>query len=382
MAFEHYIRNGQKQLRLGYTSGTCAALAASGACQLLLTGKMADYLSVMTARGIEVSLEPESFGMDEDSSWCAVTKDGGDDVDITHGIKIYARVEKLDEPGIVIEGGEGIGRVTKPGLDQPVGNAAINSVPRKMIKESIEKITRAEKYEKGIKVTIYAPEGVEIAKKTFNPMIGIEGGISILGTSGIVVPMSKQALIDTIEIEIKQAASCGERVILTPGNYGNDYIRKEGFADVGIPVVTISNFIGEAIDIAVANGLKEIIIIAHIGKLVKVAAGVMMTHSSYADCRREVFCAHSAVAGASSDICREIMNAATTDRCIELLDKAKLRKEVMERIMDAVETNLKRRGGDGIKIGAMTFSNSYGTLGRTKGVGDIIKLWKEEDIIV
>ncbi|MGN0703786.1 MAG: cobalt-precorrin-5B (C(1))-methyltransferase CbiD [Lentihominibacter sp.] len=379
MGFEHYIRNGQKMLRLGYTSGTCAALASAGASELLVTGRMPDHLSIMTAKGIDVTVEPEDFGTDENSAWCAVTKDGGDDADVTHGLRIYARAEKCSHPGIVIDGGEGVGRVTKPGLDQPPGNAAINSVPRSMIRESVGKIIRKHNYNGGIKITIYVPGGENIAKKTFNPMLGIEGGISILGTTGIVEPMSNQALIDTIEVEIRQAAETGDRVILTPGNYGSDYINGAGMDTKGIPVIRISNFLGEAIDIAVSKGFREILLISHIGKLVKVAAGVMLTHSRYADCRREVFCSHSAVAGAEQSVCRALMEAATTDGCIEILDKAGLREEIMNSVLRAVQSNIQRRAGEEILIGAVTFSNVYGKLGETEEAGVIIKKWNVED---
>lgn len=379
MAFEHYIRNGQKMLRLGYTSGTCAALASAGASELLITGRISDHLSIMTGKGIDVTVEPEDFGTDENAAWCAVTKDGGDDADVTHGLRIYARAEKFHDPGIVIDGGEGVGRVTKPGLDQPPGNAAINSVPRSMIRESVGKIIRKHSYNGGIKITIYVPGGENIAKKTFNPMLGIEGGISILGTTGIVEPMSNQALIDTIEVEIRQAAETGDRVILTPGNYGSDYINGIGMDTRGIPVIRISNFLGEAIDIAVSMGFREILLISHIGKLVKVAAGVMMTHSRYADCRKEVFCSHSAVAGAEQSVCRALMEAATTDGCIEILDKAGLREDIMDSVLRAVQSNIQRRAGEEILIGAVTFSNVYGNLGETDEAGVIIKKWNVED---
>ncbi|MGN0703295.1 MAG: cobalt-precorrin-5B (C(1))-methyltransferase CbiD, partial [Lentihominibacter sp.] len=302
------------------------------------------------------------------------------DADVTHGLKIYARAELCSHPGIFIDGGEGIGRVTKPGLDQPPGNAAINSVPRSMITESVGKIIAKHKISDGIKITIYAPGGDIVAKKTFNPMLGIEGGISILGTTGIVEPMSNQALIDTIEVELRQAAETQERVILTPGNYGSDYINSIGMDTKGIPVVRISNFLGDAIDIAVSMGFREILVISHIGKLVKVAAGVMMPHSRYADCRKEVFCSHSAVAGAEQSICRELMEAATTDSCIEILDKAGLRDRIMKSVLRAVQDNIQRRAGEEIMIGAVTFSNAYGWLGETEEAGDIRKKWNVENI--
>ncbi len=218
MAFEHYVRSGQKLLRCGYTTGTCAALAAQGAAQLLLTGRAPETVSLMTRKGLEVCIAVADCGMRDGCAWCSVIKDAGDDADVTDGIMITAAVSKNDGAGIAIDGGEGIGRVTREGLDQPVGAAAINRVPRQMIAEQVRLLCDELDYDGGIQVVISAPQGVEKAAQTFNPLMGIEGGISILGTSGIVEPMSEQAIVDTIAVEQHQAAVDSTRLILTPGN--------------------------------------------------------------------------------------------------------------------------------------------------------------------
>ena len=219
MAFEHYIYSNGKKLRCGFTTGTCAALAASGAAQRLLTGRWPASVSLRTPKGLLVEVPLEDCRMEGPSAVCGVRKDGGDDVDQTTGALVQAAVSPSVQPGISIEGGPGVGRVTRPGLDQPVGSAAINRVPRQMIREQVASLCRQTGYEGGLQVTISVPAGEQIAQRTFNPRLGIEGGISILGTSGIVEPMSIQAMIDTLQIELRQTAAQGHRgVILTPGN--------------------------------------------------------------------------------------------------------------------------------------------------------------------
>ena len=223
MSFDHYVRSGQKLLRCGYTTGTCAALAARGAAELLLSGAVPRTLQLVTPKGWPVQVLPAACRMEGDAALCGVEKDAGDDCDITDGMTVQAVVSRTDGAGILIDGGEGVGRVTRPGLDQPVGAAAINSVPRRMIGEEVRDVCRRFGYTGGLRVEIRIPGGAEAAQKTFNPKLGIEGGLSVLGTSGVVEPMSEQALVDTIGLEIRQAAAQSKRLILTPGNYGADF---------------------------------------------------------------------------------------------------------------------------------------------------------------
>lgn len=377
MALDYYIRSGQKQLRCGYTTGTCAALAAAGAVSLLLSGKTPDGLSLMTPKGIWVTTAPAFLKQEQDTAVCGVMKDGGDDADVTHSLIIEAHVKKSRRPGILIDGGEGVGRVTKPGLDQPVGFAAINRVPRQMIEEQVQKMCDTLGYDGGIEVLICIPGGKEVAQKTFNPMLGVEGGLSVLGTSGIVEPMSEQALVDTIAVELRQAAALGvKQLILTPGNYGEDFLRQAQIANESVPVVKCSNFIGDALDIAGTYPFESILLVGHIGKLVKLAGGVMNTHSRYADCRTELVCAHAAVCGASKEVCTALLEAATTDACIEILDRAHLREAVLERLLKAIQQHLEHRVFNKYRIGAVMFSNQYGLLGQTQMAKEIIGSWK------
>jgi len=376
VAFEHYIQSGGKRLRCGYTTGTCAALAAAGAAQLLLTGCVSPLLRLTTPKGLTVEVEPEVCRLEDRAALCAVRKDGGDDIDVTSGLLIFARVEQSDAPGVCVDGGEGVGRVTRPGLDQPVGAAAINRVPRRMIGEVVRAVCGSAGYDGGLQVTVSVPGGAEAAKKTFNPQLGVEGGISILGTSGIVEPMSSQALVDTIALELRQAAALGtKRLILTPGNYGADFIRENGLDRLGIPVVKCSNFVGDALDEAAVQGFEAVLLVGHAGKLVKLAGGIMNTHSRWADCRGELFCAHAALAGAGRAVCAGLMDAATTDACIAILEREGLCQPVLDSLLDAIQRHLDRRAAGAFQVGAVLFSNEYGLLGQTEQAKATIREW-------
>ena len=427
MALDYYIQSGGKRLRCGFTTGTCAALAAAGAATGLLSGVLPDHMSLVTPAGVpvEVPLVRVKSGV---SSVCGVYKDAGDDRDATDGILIVAEVSCGKEGGygtaevscekncidddtqfsdgvtVQIEGGPGVGLVTKPGLDQPVGAAAINSTPRRMIEDAVRKVCESTGFEGAIRVCISVPDGEKIAAKTFNGHLGIEGGISILGTSGIVKPMSMQAYIDAVNVEIRQQAAMGKkRLILTPGNYGKNFLHEvqgrslslsdmpdadpqateetvsgqvshiprnadlqgveEILRDGSVPVVMCSNFIGDALDSAGMYGFEEVLLTGHIGKMVKLAGGIMNTHSLFADCRTDLFCAHAAVCGVRTEVCREIMSAATTDACLGILEREGIRNIVMDSLMSAICSHISRRVRGKYRIHVLVFSNIYGILG-------------------
>lgn len=377
---EHYIETGGKRLRCGYTTGTCAALAAAAAAQMLFSGSAPKKVGLMTPKGIPVEVSPVHCVLEQDAARCAVVKDAGDDIDATAGAEIFAEVKRRKEPGILIQGGKGVGRVTKPGLDQPVGEAAINRVPRQMIQAAVEQVMEDLGESGGLEITISVPEGEDIAKKTFNPQLGIEGGISIIGTSGIVEPMSLQALLDTKKIELRQAvARDPKRIIFTPGNYGQAFLREHLAGEAAdVPVVVCSNFIGELLDTASAAGLGQVLLVGHMGKLVKLAGGIMNTHSRYADCRTELFCAHAAVCGGTGELCQALMAAPTSDACVELLREAGLWEAVCHSLLAAIQRQLDRRTGADCQAGAVLFSNVYGLLGMTEKGAEILKDWKEK----
>ncbi len=373
---ELFVFHGGKRLRCGYTTGTCAALSAQGAARLLLTGMAPASASLTTPKGSSVEAPLEDCHMKGSAAFCSVRKDGGDDVDATHGLLITAQVEKQEDSGVSIEGGAGVGRVSKPGLDQPVGAAAINRVPRRMIEDTVLSVGEELGYEGGFRVTIHVPGGEEAAKKTFNPQMGVVDGISILGTSGIVEPMSVQALIDTVALEIRQKAAQGhQNIILTPGNYGMDFLRAQGMDRWGVPVVKCSNFIGDALDACGAEHMREVLLVGHLGKLVKLAGGIMNTHSRIADCRTELFCTHAALCGADRAVCRALMDCATSDACIAVLDGADLREKVLDSLLSAIQDHLDRWAAGAFIVGAVVFSNQYGLLGQTWRAKELMDAW-------
>ena len=369
---DYYVIRGQKKMRFGYTTGSCAAAACKGACLMLLGKEKLTSVPLMTPKGILLDLELHDIQISENQVTCAVKKDAGDDPDTTNGILVYATVWKTDTAGIVIDGGVGVGRVTRPGLSQKVGEAAINPVPRAMILREAEEAAVSHDYEGGLKVVISVPEGVEIGKKTFNPRLGIEGGISILGTSGIVEPMSEKALIRSIEVEMSQHVAQGEQYLLiTPGNYGADYLREH----MDLPFeknIKCSNYVGETIDMAVNMGVKGILFVSHIGKFIKVAGGIMNTHSHSADSRMEILCANGIRAGADLACARDILECSTTDEALHVLEKDHILQKTMKEITDRIQFYLDHRSYDQILLGAVIFSNEFGYLGQTPDAEELI----------
>lgn len=363
----------QKKMRTGYTTGSCAAAAAKAAVCMLLSGEVIQQVRLMTPKGVELGLEVEQIERRQHGVRCAVRKDSGDDPDVTNGIYVYAEVRKEPEPGIYLDGGEGIGRITKKGLEQPVGAAAINRVPRQMILEAVKEQSIRYGYQGGLSVIISAPEGKKLAAKTFNPRLGIENGISILGTSGIVEPMSEKALTDTIFLEMKMLKENGiDRCCVVPGNYGRDFLAEQLGVDTD-QAVKCSNYIGETIDAAVNLEMRSLLLIGHIGKLIKVAAGVMNTHSRQADCRMEVLAAYAAAEGASAECVQAILSCITTTEALELLKEKGILSGVMERVMERIEFHLCHRAGGSLQVEAIVFSTEDGILGKTKRAEALLK---------
>lgn len=368
-----YVIKNQKKLRCGYTTGSCAAAAAKAATVMLLLQKKIANVELMTPKGILLHLTPEEIQMGAGFASCAIRKDGGDDPDATNGILVFAHVEKTAEPGVIIDGGKGVGRVTKKGLWQSVGEAAINRVPREMIRQAVEETCEELDYRGGISVVISVPQGEEIAKKTFNPRLGIEGGISILGTSGIVVPMSEEALIASIRLEMQMRVSNGdEYLIITPGNYGEDFLREQVQIDLKNSM-KCSNYVGETLDMAVEMGVKGILFVAHIGKFIKVSGGIMNTHSRHADGRAELMAAQAIRAGADLSTARRILETITTEEAIDILKEKDLVNPVMEIVTEKIHDYLQHRCGKALETEAIIFSNAHGYLGETAGAEEMLK---------
>ena len=351
-------------MKYGFTTGSCAAAASGAAAYMLLTGKTKTDITVETPSGRIFKAAILDIKRSENSVSCAVRKTAGDDPDITDGALIYSEVS-IRESGFSIDGGKGVGRVTRPGLDQPVGAAAINRVPREMIEKKVSEVCSFTGYSGGLKIIISVPEGERLAEKTFNPKLGIAGGISILGTSGIVEPMSERAFIETIRLELRQKRAEGERrTVISPGNYGREFMKKSYGFDLDRSV-KCGNFIGLTVDMAKEEGFAELLLVGHIGKLIKVAGGIMNTHSREADCRMEILASLGLLCGADGGTARSILRCALTDEAVEILDEAGIKQAVMDMAVERICGNLERRT-EKMKIECMIFSNKFGELGKSR----------------
>ena len=374
----YYTIKNNKKMRFGYTTGSCAAAAAKGAAAMLLENRQVRKVQLMTPKGILLELDILHAEQGEGWASCAVKKDGGDDPDVTNGLEIFVKAEKKELPGIVLEGGKGVGRVTKKGLEQPVGSPAINKIPRKMILKEAEEICSRTGYKGGLLLTVSVPGGEKVGARTFNPRLGIQGGISILGTSGIVEPMSETALIKSIEIEMRQKVENGaEYLLITPGNYGSAYLKEH----MDLPFeesMKCSNYIGETLDMALDMGVKGILFVSHIGKFVKVAGGIMNTHSRCADSRAELLAANAVRAGISLEGAREILDTITTDEALAVIQREDLLEPVMEELTKRILYYMNHRTYDRMLLGAVIFSNEYGYLGQTEHTEELIRLLQKQ----
>ncbi|MBQ2202290.1 MAG: cobalamin biosynthesis protein CbiD [Clostridia bacterium] len=352
---DYTVQKDGKRLRYGYTTGTCAAAAAKAATQLLLTGAAPKTVRIDTPKGIPLNLEVLEPKLLDGTASCAIRKSSGDDPDVTDGVLVYAAVSAAERPGILIDGGVGVGRVTKPGLRQAIGEAAINPVPREMIRRAVEEAAEECEPPKGLSVVISIPEGVALAEKTFNPRLGIEGGISILGTSGIVEPMSEDALVDSIVLEIRQRKALGDtRLILTPGNYGADFL-KERYGVSDERIVKCSNYIG---------------------KFVKLSGGIMNTHSREGDCRAELMASAALLSGADADTARAMFDCVTTNEMLRVLEERGALENTLRMLKTRTEFALSARTKGQITCGAIVFTGGNRELYRT----ETAMLWTEGTI--
>lgn len=370
-------------MRYGFTTGSCAAAASKAAAYMLLTGKLKQDITIQTPKGIVFHAEILEITRGEKEVTCAVRKDGGDDPDITTGALIFSTVrignqikksvtESVGVPEqkkaeILIDGGTGVGRVTKPGLDQPVGNAAINHVPREMIAKEVQEVCALADYTGTLEIIISVPTGEKLAEQTFNPRLGIVGGISILGTSGIVEPMSSQALLDTIKVELNQKKAEGYPVAaVSPGNYGLDFMKNTYHYDLDRSV-KCSNFIGDTIDMAIAAGFEKMLLTGHIGKLVKVAGGIMNTHSKEGDCRMELLVAAGVRNQVPYPVLDEILQCVTTEEAVRKLEACGKKDAVMQDLLAKIMFYLKKRAAGKMQIEVILYSNEFGELAKSEG---------------
>lgn len=424
------MKEEKKQLRSGFTTGTCAAAAAKAAA-FFLTGDEKTQISLQTPGGRVAHFQVQKL-VDGEMTWFGVQKDAGDDPDVTHGAWIYGSVRRIskdmgvrrsvesksdrtcekketeekhdvdqearadvlarayewepdtdaDHSGqfrLFLTAKDGIGLVTKPGLSCPVGKYAINPVPRQMIFQSVAHVLEETEAHGDYLIQLWIPAGRELALKTFNPKLGIEGGISILGTTGIVNPMSEQALMDTIRLEIHMRAVAGEHsLILAPGNYGERFLAEH----LGIAIdqaVTCSNFIADAIRWSADAGMSEILFVGHIGKLIKVAGGVKNTHSKYGDRRMEIMadCLPDTLdEQVRNEWTDRIFGCNTTEEALEYLKSWGICDQVMHTAVSRMQHYMKQWAGGNCDVQVVTFSTVHGILGKTSDSDRMIKRWR------
>ena len=371
--------DSKKELRKGFTTGSCGAAAAKAALYMLLTGSVKDEIEIITPGGAVFRTEVKDIFREGNRVRCAVVKDGGDDPDVTTGLHVTAEVraeERADgDLEIQIEGGPGVGRVTLPGLDQPVGNAAINRVPRQMIEKALSEVAELLDFRGRIRVILSVPGGEAAAERTFNPRLGIEGGISILGTTGIVEPMSTRAILDTIRVELNQRKALGDRIAaVSPGNYGLNFMKETYGYDLNRSV-KCSNYVGDTVDMVREMDFRGMLLTGHIGKLIKVSGGIMNTHSKEGDARMELLAAGVIRAGGSMDTLRGILNCRVTEEALGIIqaESPALLRKSMESVMDRILYYLRKRAGEELPVECILYSNEFGLLAASPGAMDMLE---------
>jgi len=373
MLMDDYVVIGGKKYRKGYTTGSCAAAAAKAAAYMLVSGQALHTVEIDTPAGKRLKLAVNDIKIAENYAKCSIIKDGGDDPDVTTGLKIFAEASPCKLPGVSLTTGEGIGRVTLPGLKVPVGQPAINPVPMKMIlKEAGEVLPEG----MGIEIKLSVPGGSEIAEKTYNPKLGIVGGISILGTSGIVVPMSEEAWKESLALDLSVLAAKGcKKAVFIFGNYGEAFVTGKLQLNYNY-IVKISNFAGYMLDKAVEYGFEKLIIAGHPGKLIKIAAGIFHTHSRVADARMEIMAAYSALEGAPQQVVNSIFRCRTTEAAMDIINKSGL-QGIYKRIVENAAKRCAEYTYKKIKVGAVMFDAADNLLAMDKVAEELTEEFKE-----
>ncbi|MGY4105484.1 cobalt-precorrin-5B (C(1))-methyltransferase CbiD [Ignavigranum ruoffiae] len=372
---EEYISYNGKKLRKGYTTGSCATAATIAAVKMLIEQKRIDQVKLIPPAGVELIIPIYNCLFNSSQASCSVIKDGGDDADATHGMHIYSTVTWNNNSEIEIIGGEGVGVVTQEGLAIPVGEAAINPVPRQMISSEVQKLLPKDV---GLTIEISAPGGEDVARGTMNPRLGIMGGISILGTTGIVTPMSEEGWKQSITIEMEQKKKIGfNKIILTPGNYGEEFIIEKTKLNKDY-MVQMSNFVGYVLLEAMRLEFEEILLVGHLGKFIKIAGGIFSTHSKDADARNEIMIANLALMGAPLSLLEEVDKSLTTEKQAELIIKAGY-EQVYQRIVQKIKSRILKLyqfRAPHIKVEVITFLTQNEIIVSTRSLEELEKLWQ------
>lgn len=362
------IVNGRK-FRKGFTTGSCAAAASKAAVAMLFSGNPLDIVDIDTPAGVRLKLRLEDITIKEGIAGCAVIKDGGDDPDITSGLKIFAEARHSHAEGIHVGAGEGIGTVTLPGLKVQPGNPAINPVPMRMIHKEVGEVLPTGK---GVKILLSVPGGEAAAERTYNPKLGIVGGISILGTSGIVTPMSEEAWKESVAVELDVAVAREHKTLVFAfGNYGESFAVEKLGVDKNA-IIKISNFIGFMLDKALNTGVESILLVGHLGKLVKVAAGIFHTHSRVADARMEIMTAYTALEGASRELLEKIYGCRTTEAAASILKQNGL-AAVFDRVASEASRRCMEYCYSKVRVGVVLFNEDDTLLSIDENAGAILR---------
>ncbi|QQQ86394.1 cobalamin biosynthesis protein CbiD [Peptacetobacter hiranonis] len=404
---EEFVYIDGKKYRRGYTTGSCATAVSKAAVYMLLTNEKIDTVNIDTPKGIYLSIPVVSSEIkkNEDTgeiySICSVEKDGGDDIDATNGIEIFAKAtwvyeDEIDKSeknfsfegdGFCVFSGDGVGIITKKGLSVEPGRPAINPVPQKMIAKEVESILKAsgenvlndknslDNRKKVIKITIFIPKGEEVANKTFNPRLGIVGGISIIGTSGIVEPMSDDGWKKSLSIELNMKKELGmDKIILVPGNHGESSISDR--IGENSSVVRTSNFLGYMLMEAKRMGFKKILLAGHIGKFIKLSAGIFNTHSKVADARNEILIANLALMGASTELVRKIDSCLTTEEATDIVYENGF-GEVFDIICEKCKKRAEMHVDNEIEIEVFIFKMDKTVLGKSKNAEEMLDSFRK-----
>ena len=369
---DEYLYFRGKKLRYGYTTGSSATAATKAALMYLLDDSKHDIpeVTIKLPSGNSLTISVNSLEKKENSVLASVIKDGGDDPDVTHGLEIYSKVSLRNDSKINIFGGIGVGKVTKKGLPIAPGNSAINPVPLKMIRETVEEML-PEGF--GADVEIFVPKGEETAKKTLNAKLGIIGGISILGTTGIVKPMSEESWKASLAIELKMAlenAGNGEAIFLF-GNRGKQYL-SDNFDDNTSQAIVISNFVGYMFDRACEFEVKKIYFIGELGKFVKVAGGIFHTHSRVSDAKMEILTANALLVGESTENMKKIMASNTTEEATKYIEKTEVYNLLAEKAKQKCEEYCRRNGWE-LEVETLIISAEKEVLGNSRYFFDNFK---------
>ncbi|MHC4307790.1 MAG: cobalt-precorrin-5B (C(1))-methyltransferase CbiD [Planctomycetota bacterium] len=354
--------------KFGYTTGSCAAGAAKGAAYGLLQGTIPDSIDLLTPADVTLQLNLLHRKVGNGFAECAVRKYSGDDPDITNGCEIHVRVERSSGNGIRFIAGDGVGTVTKPGLQVPQGEPAINPVPRSMIKDSLKEVLGNHG---GIDVSVSVPEGKKLAKKTFNGRLGIVDGISIIGTTGIVRPMSLDSFKVSLLCGLDVAKAAGhESVVLVPGSIGETGFKRH-FKIEGDQIIQMSNFVGFMLYEALERGFKSVIIGGHPGKLAKLIRGDFYTHSSDSKPANDILVNLFKKTNIDSAIVCELEESPTVEGMVQIIKKHN-KLDIFNRIADVVQASVYRYVSSSADIGTVLFDMKKNIIGTSKG----FKVWQ------